>query len=455
MWDESNIEFDPNLCRLCGCNNPRSYHIQSDDYPGNNEGTTLESIIKRLVPLKIEPKDKKPQKVCCDCIDTLKNYDTFISMCLSTDATFNKIIENIKSNQVEDKTNENDRNIIWLQDCKTKPTPEQSSSILLVSKPNDDLTSQNQDFYLMVELNYKEVEIDPLLLKCNENNKSITKESDIQASQVKKILKNDDLLMPKKKEKIKPFECDICYKRFMRRSNLVTHLALHSKERPHKCSECGKNFAKATDLNLHKHLHKGSYTCEVCNKPFVTKSKLERHSKSHSGVKDHACPVCNKMFAEKNNMLVHMSLHSGERPYVCSACNKSFRTHSRLIDHRKVHSSLTPYKCMLCDKSFKWRSTLKTHIQNHSGEKFKCNTCQKEYKIRSCFYKHRKECREGKLLNCEFCSETFMEKDQCENHVNEAHKNQNVYSCEICDSEFGTVILLKAHEESHEKESNN
>lgn len=415
MWDGDHIKFDQNLCRLCGCTNNRLYNLQSSQHPGNSGLSTIEDMIKRLLPLKIDSKDKKPQQVCHNCVTTLEGYDSFVSMCLSTDVTFNNILQNIKTNQLDEK---NSRNVIWVQDDKREPATEQS--ILLVSKTADSIATQNQDFYLMVELNYKEVEINPLII---DDNQTIVKESVNESSQNNKSNETD--LSAKKKEKIKPFKCDICGKQLMRKSNLVTHLALHSKVKPHTCHECGKNFAKATDLNLHKHIHKGSYTCKTCNKCFVTRSKLERHSKSHSGVKDHACPICNKMFAEKNNMLVHMTLHTGERPYVCAVCNKTFRTHSRLLDHRRVHSTETPYKCMLCDKSFKWRTNLKGHIQKHAGEKFNCETCKKEFQVKSCFYKHRKECRKSvknKTVICDFCSIIFSDEESCHDHIIRVHK---------------------------------
>ena len=40
--------------------------------------------------------------------------------------------------------------------------------------------------------------------------------------------------------KVKDHECDICKKKFSRRSILVEHFRIHLGEKPYGCAECGK-----------------------------------------------------------------------------------------------------------------------------------------------------------------------------------------------------------------------
>ena len=49
-----------------------------------------------------------------------------------------------------------------------------------------------------------------------------------------------------------------------------------------------------------------NYKCEECEKTFITPSKLERHSFSHSGLQPYQCNFCHKSFNQSGNLKVHM-----------------------------------------------------------------------------------------------------------------------------------------------------
>lgn len=46
----------------------------------------------------------------------------------------------------------------------------------------------------------------------------------------------------------KPYECDVCYKRFSQQTVLRDHYRHHTGERPYKCEFCGKSFRSTTSL---------------------------------------------------------------------------------------------------------------------------------------------------------------------------------------------------------------
>ena len=41
----------------------------------------------------------------------------------------------------------------------------------------------------------------------------------------------------------KPFECDVCEKRFRESGNLKVHMRIHTNEKPYECDVCDKSFS--------------------------------------------------------------------------------------------------------------------------------------------------------------------------------------------------------------------
>ena len=54
------------------------------------------------------------------------------------------------------------------------------------------------------------------------------------------------------------------------------------------------------------------WKCELCGKAFISPSKLQRHSYSHSGLKPFQCNVCNKSFSQSVNLQTHIKKDHSE-----------------------------------------------------------------------------------------------------------------------------------------------
>ena len=98
----------------------------------------------------------------------------------------------------------------------------------------------------------------------------------------------------------KPYECDVCNKKFTHASNLVRHKKTHTGGKPCKCDVGNKKLSLSASLSRRKvKVHKKcksfdlskelktrkptgiTYICCVCDEEFDIASELENHMAGH------------------------------------------------------------------------------------------------------------------------------------------------------------------------------
>lgn len=181
------------------------------------------------------------------------------------------------------------------------------------------------------------------------------------------------------------YQCDFCGKISVSPSEHESHEKEHEGEARFKCKRCEAKFI--TKESAREHLlsaHSADeklFHCQMCFKTFKNRYQLVLHTRSHTGEKPFECPVCHRCFSMSSNLQKHLDTHSTDKPYNCETCGQFFKTQRSLKFHTVCyHQPEAKIKCQQCDKTFVNKSYLKMHMLYHTGEKnFTCTICKSKY----------------------------------------------------------------------------
>ncbi|XP_071451728.1 zinc finger protein Xfin-like [Hetaerina americana] len=261
-----------------------------------------------------------------------------------------------------------------------------------------------------------------------------------------------------------------------------------------KVNEIGKSPKKASH-DENGSVVFGTFLCWQCGKQFADSSRLERHCKTHKGMKPHVCSICGKGFIERFNLKVHMRSHTGERPYKCEDCGKTMRYLKELTDHRRLHLGERPFGCEICSKAFLRLRDLQRHLLIHSDEKkHKCPICGKAFSrldhLRTAHMRvherqrligskvqkrntdpgqisqksignnkeasekcqsKRRDGAQNQWYSCRKCAKQFSSKTKLNQHLI-LHSGQKEHKCSTCGRSFALLSYLRAHLNIHQKQ---
>ncbi|XP_011297654.1 zinc finger protein 2 homolog [Fopius arisanus] len=183
-------------------------------------------------------------------------------------------------------------------------------------------------------------------------------------------------------------------------------------ERPHVCPECDLRFDRASQLDYHQrsvHLGERTQTCQICGKRFFRKTDLNTHLNIHLGTNQSVCNICGRKFNHVSNLIRHSRIHAGMKPYPCSVCGKRFTQISSVVRHKRIHERKLNglvgeerdtgvrklmrrrHYCKICGDTFPFVVLLRQHERKHFGadNNFECNYCKMLFGSQSLLEAHR------------------------------------------------------------------
>ncbi|CAL1301204.1 unnamed protein product [Larinioides sclopetarius] len=137
------------------------------------------------------------------------------------------------------------------------------------------------------------------------------------------------------------FRCPHCTYSSNLKGNLKKHMLIHTGERQFECKFLNFSAGFVQQIAFPATNTKTSvYHCHLCAYASPHKSNLKTHMLVHTKERQFVCVHCKKAFTTKGNLKMHARIHSGERPYECSICDKKFTQKSSLLSHQFTHRDI-------------------------------------------------------------------------------------------------------------------
>lgn len=264
-------------------------------------------------------------------------------------------------------------------------------------------------------------------------------------------------------DKNKQYECQICYKQYTLRGAFETHLLTHNKEELNK-------YVKE-NLEVFKDTTNSTTKSEQSKETFVLLNDYLKTSSSASR-KPFKCGICAREYTLKGafdtHMLLHMALdelkdsnqyretfqvdpfNGDEKQFICKVCNKRYTLQGALETHLLSHK--TDVLAMLSEQTIEIEDQQKTTTESSADEKpYKCHLCRKQYRLKGALESHMlTHCSEAaKRHICQECGKEFTTSSSFKVHM---AVHSKVYHCHLCGKKCSSKANLDFHRTSvHER----
>lgn len=111
-------------------------------------------------------------------------------------------------------------------------------------------------------------------------------------------------------EKVRPYQCHICFMRFTQKSSLGRHGKIHTGRHFALNSLCSQWIIYKLELTYIRHSHRRVRRKQFCS--CILLIFLEEHIQSLiNKVRPYQCDICDKRFTQKSSLGTHKRIHTG------------------------------------------------------------------------------------------------------------------------------------------------
>ncbi|XP_071381667.1 zinc finger protein 64 isoform X1 [Centroberyx affinis] len=292
----------------------------------------------------------------------------------------------------------------------------------------------------------------------------------------------------------KPFECELCHKRFSRRDKLNMHSRSHTGEKPHKCKHCSYAAADSSSLKKHLRIHydERPFKCQICPYASRNSSQLTVHLRSHTGDAPFQCQQCDAKFKINSDLKRHIRIHSGEKPYKCDFCEYRCAMKGNLKSHIQIkHGTDNSFHCLHCDFQCANKTTLRQHTREHQPvQPIQCSKCTYSCSSKGALKVHERIHSEERPFKCDFCNFSSKQRSNLVIHKKKCHSDKpekgsggkgvrgagkggggdspkpissryrakldaaRAFRCDTCDASFVREDSLRSHRKQHRDTQN-
>ncbi|VTZ67691.1 C2H2 zinc finger protein Zfp, putative [Plasmodium chabaudi chabaudi] len=323
---------------------------------------------------------------------------------------------------------------------------------------------------------------DESMIEKNKAKKSDKKAKKTKHTKIKKESSNSSDIISR--------TCNICNAVFVKSILMQRHLkSVHSDERPYECDVCFKRYKRPDHLKLHQMKHTASkndkkYECPTCHSVYLTLRQLDscklKHLKNPNDSTTDNNEGTTTVLARKiasslkrsnnindgtNNILENISqknineleekkhdenelnndeIENGEN-HIESLENKNQEEgeNNQIDIHNNINDSINMPEI---------KREAPEHNSNIPVEIRTCNVCSMVFANKKLMKRHLMSVHtDSRPYKCELCLKTYKRSDHLKKHIltHEDNKVKTKYKCAICQVEFDTPKELKEHKIRH------